>query len=226
VVSTADASTRPPAPTPLPAPVWTTPAKSNVCTEYLREPIYSLTFPTREGCQNWVQARSCQPGFTCFDGCNWRQCNYSGDGMSSTLLACSVALVPDVPFQPGTTKPSAQLDWAWVITQLKSALRPRERHMFVVGFAEPSEGANAAAVARLAEQRAKAITKQLVHHGLDAKRITTKVGDAEAYRRNYVAAALQRVRFEFDPGERVRDDFEPSSREYQEFCGVKPRRGE
>jgi hypothetical protein len=188
--------------------------------------MYSLTFPTREGCQKWVQERSCQPGFQCFDGCNWRQCNDAGDGMDSTLLACSVSVVPDVHFEPGTSKPSHQLDWAGMVTQLKITLRPRERRMIVVGYADASEAASAAAVTRLAELRAKTIVQQLVKHGLDHKRIVSRVGDLQTLRRSGVAFDEERVRFEFDPGERVRDDYEPSEREYKEFCGVKPRRGE
>jgi hypothetical protein len=127
----------------------------------------ALTFPTREGCQKWVQERSRQPGFQCFDGCNWRQCNDAGDGMDSTLLACSVSVVPYVHFEPGTSKPSHQLDWAGMVTQFKIALRPRERRLIVVGYAEASEAASAAAVTRLAELRAKTIVQQLVKHGLD-----------------------------------------------------------
>jgi hypothetical protein len=116
-----------------PAHVWTTPDQSNLCTEYERAPIYSLTFPTREGCQKWVQERSCQPGFSCFDGCNWRGCDYGGDSMTSTLLSCSVSIAPYVHFAPGTSKPTERLDWAWMVTQFKIALRPRERQMIVVG---------------------------------------------------------------------------------------------
>jgi hypothetical protein len=146
--------------------------------------------------------------------------------MTSTLLSCSVSIVPYVHFEPGTSKPTERLDWAWIVTQFKIALRPRERRLIVVGYADASEAANAAEVTRLAELRAKTIAQQLVKHGLDPRRIVSRVGDLEALRSSGVAFDEERVRFEFDPWQRVRDDYEPNSREYREFCGVKPRRGQ
>jgi hypothetical protein len=146
--------------------------------------------------------------------------------MTTTLASCSISVVSHVHFEPGTSKPSERLDWAWMVAQLKVTLRPRERRMIVVGYADASEAASAAAVTRLAELRAKTIAQQLVKHGLDPKRIVSRVGDLEALRSSGVAFDEERVRFEFDPWQRVRDDYEPNSREYRDFCGVKPRRGQ
>jgi hypothetical protein len=129
-VSTAPVPTAPSAVTLLPAPsasaaapvvstppappqhVWTTPEQSNVCTEYERAPLYTPTYETREACEEWVKARSCQPGFSCFDGCNWRTCTDRGDGMNTTLLGCHFGVVAHFEFQTNATKLSPEPDWA------------------------------------------------------------------------------------------------------------------
>jgi len=207
-------------------PVWTTPKSSNVCTEYARAPLYAQIYYTREECEKWVRERGCQPGYRCFDGCNWGGCMPGGDAMTSTSMMCWVAFTSDIHFEPGTSKLSRQPDWKFLVTQIQGAFRAPERHLLVLGYTEPSEVDNVAAQGQLAQQRAQVVLKELTKRGLPAKRIVAKVGDAEQLPPMGEEADLYRVHFEFDPGERVRNDYEPASLEYQEFCGVKPRRGE
>jgi outer membrane protein OmpA-like peptidoglycan-associated protein len=213
---------------PPPKPVWTTPKQSNVCTEYERPPSEALSFETRAACEKWVQERSCQPGFTCFDGCNWRTCTSGGDTTISTLLECSVALAVDLQFQANTAKlQTAEPDWTVIVAGLERALRPAERSITVLGYVEPQEArGNAVAQRRLGLQRAQSIIKELVARGIAANRLVAKVGDATALGPRRADSVLRRVRLEPVPAWRVPDDFEPSSREYQEFCGAKSPRGE
>lgn len=222
-VAASPSASAPPAP---PKSVWTTPNQSNVCTEYARAPLNSPSFDTREACQTWVQERSCQPGFTCFDGCNWRTCTSGGDTTISTLVECSVALLVDLQFRANTAKLSAEPDWAVVVAGVERVLRPPERSIAVLGYVEPKEaGGNAVAQKRLGLQRAQGIIKELVERGIAADRLVAKLGAASALAPR-TDTGLRRVRLEPVPAWRVHDDYEPSSREYQEFCGSKSGRGE
>jgi outer membrane protein OmpA-like peptidoglycan-associated protein len=216
----------PPGPPP-PKPVWTTPEKSNLCAEYARASLYSPSYDTREACEKWVKERSCQPGFSCFDGCNWRTCTSHGDGMIGTLLGCSFGLAVELEFQADTTKLSPEPDWTTLLTGVQRVLRAPERTMIVLGYAEANEaGGNAAAQQQLALQRARVVVKALLKRGIAANRMVAKVGERAALPRRDDAFAWRRVRIELDPAERVRNDFESSSPEYQDFCGAKSRRGE
>lgn len=214
-------------PVPPPKLVWSTPSKSNDCVE-VRAPVSGPSFDTREACEKWVRDRSCQPGFTCFDGCNWRTCASGGDTTISTLLECSVALAVDLQFQANTAKlQTAEPDWAVIVAGLERALRSPERSITVLGYVEPKEArGNAVAQRRLGLQRAQNIVTELVARGIAANRLVAKLGDASALGPRRTDTVLRRVRLEPVPAWRVPDDFEPSSREYQEFCGAKSPRGE
>jgi outer membrane protein OmpA-like peptidoglycan-associated protein len=214
-------------PVPPPKLVWSTPSRSNVCTGYARAPVSGPSFDTREACEKWVQERSCQPGFTCFDGCNWRTCTSGGETTISTLVECSVALAVELKFQANTAKLSAEPDWAVIVAGIERALRPHERSITVLGYVEPNEArGHAGAQRRLGLQRAQVVVKELGERGIATHRLVAKLGDASAFGPRRTDAVLRRVRLEPVPAWRVRDDFEPSSREYQEFCGAKPHRGE
>lgn len=225
-IATARVASAPPVPPPK--PVWTTPHQSNVCTQYARAPVSGPSFDTREACEKWVQERSCQPGFTCFDGCNWRTCTSGGDTTISTLVECSVALAVNLQFQANTAKlQTAEPDWAVIVAGLERALRPPERSIAVLGYVEPKEAqGNAVAQRRLGLARAQSIIKELVARGIAGNRLVAKLGDASALGPGRTDTVLRRVRLEPVPAWRVPDDFEPSSREYQEFCGAKSHRGE
>lgn len=214
----------PASPPPLET-VWTTPEQSNVCTEYQRAPMAMPTYETREACEEWVKKRSCQPGYTCYDGCNWNTCTVRGDGMNTTLLGCTFGVAFHFEFRAGTTKVSSETDWGTWVPALQRVLRVPERNLTMLGYAEASEAGNAEAQKRLALRRARLIVQELAKRGIAPDRMIAKVGDPAAFP-GRDAFVWRRVRIEFDPAYRVREDFEPSSSEYQEFCGVKPRRGE
>ncbi|HEX2873244.1 MAG TPA: hypothetical protein VHP33_18425 [Polyangiaceae bacterium] len=214
------------APEPPPK-VWTTPERSNVCTEYARAPAAMPTYETREACEEWVKQRSCQPGYTCYDGCNWNTCTGRGEGMISTLLGCTFGVAYDFEFQTGTTKLSSEPDWSMWVPGLQRALRVPERKMTLLGYAEAKEAqGNAEAQKRLALRRAQLIVRELEKRGIAPNRMLANVGDPAAFPRRNDAFAWRRVRIELEPAYRVRGDFEPGSSEYEEFCGVKSRRGE
>lgn len=215
-------------PVPEPPPqVWTTPENSNVCTEYQRAPVAMPTYETREACEEWVNKRFCQPGYTCYDGCNWNTCTVRGDGMITTALGCTFDVVFAFEFQPGTTKLRPEPDWATWVPGLERALRVPERNLILLGYAEANEArGNADAQKRLALRRAQLIVRELEKRGIAPNRMLAKVGDPAAFPRRNDGFAWRRVRIELDPAYRVRGDFEPGSPQYEEFCDVKSRRGE
>ena len=185
------------------------------------------TYETREACEEWVKNRFCQPGYVCFDGCNWNTCTRRGDGMITTLIGCTFGVAYDFEFRAGTTKLNPEPDWDMWVTGLQRVLRAPQRKLTMLGYADASDApGNAEAQKRLALRRAQLIVQELAKRGIAPDRMVAKVGDPAAFPRRDDAFAWRRVHIEFDPAYRVRDDFEPSSSEYQEFCGVKPHRGE
>lgn len=195
-----------------------------MCTEFARGPQSTSTFDTREACEEWVRTRYCQPGFRCFDGCNWNTCTRDGSTTISTLLGCSMTFLVNFEFQANTVKLNAEPDWAIAVAGVERALRPAERTVSVLGYTEPNEArGHTDAQKRLALQRAQLIVKELVKRGVAANRLVAKVGDASVFGARRWDSVLRRVRLELVPEWGVRDDFQPDSREYQEFCGANPR---
>jgi outer membrane protein OmpA-like peptidoglycan-associated protein len=224
--SPAAASASAPAASPPAAPTaaeptrarWTTLPDSDDCVE-----LSSLSrtdfakFPSKAECEAWVAARVCRPGFRCFDGCNWRQCDHVGSGIDQTLALCSPGIVRFV-FASGQSKPDPSTKWAELVDVITTRLHGTDRKLLVRGYAAPDEAKNVTALARLAQARADAVARELVQRGIPRKKLAIEVGttadlpqhDAE---RSLVVVSLR-------PEQPVRDDFEPSSSEYRLFCGA------
>jgi hypothetical protein len=212
------------APVAPPSPRWTTLADSDTCVE-LQPRVYNdfATFPTQPECEAWVKKRHCRPGFHCFDGCNWRSCDYSGFAIEQTYAACSPGVVQFV-FEPGESKPGPSTNWPAVIDMITSRLRAPSRKLQLRGYAAPDEAKNAAGVARLARARADAVARELAQRGISRKRLVIEVGSAAEIWGDYPERSVSLVMVSVLPEEPLRDDFEPRSSEYRQFCAARAAR--
>jgi outer membrane protein OmpA-like peptidoglycan-associated protein len=227
----APASARPPAtasaapaeahaPVAPPSPRWTTLADSDTCAE-LKPHVYNdfATFPTRPECEAWVKNRHCRPGFHCFDGCNWRSCDYSGSSMETTFASCSPGIV-QFEFEPGQSKIGPSTNWPFVIDSITSRLRAPSRKLQLRGYAAPDEAKSAASVARLARARADAVAQQLAQRGISRRLLVIEVGSAAEIREHDPERSASVVMVSLLPAQPLRDDFDPRSSEHRLFCGA------
>jgi hypothetical protein len=190
--------------------VWTTPADSDVCTEYAPESAPGFAqLETQQACERWVKARRCRPGFRCFDGCNYVACNADGSDTMSTLMFCAVGVRTTVEFAPKSAKLGEAPDWGTLLQSIQSILRVRERVLHVRGFATTAEAPSDDARQRLALQRAEVVRATLVKHGADASRMIAEANRPEAGQ----PEDQRQVRFEFLPNDVRREDLDPDSEE-------------
>jgi outer membrane protein OmpA-like peptidoglycan-associated protein len=213
------------APAPRAGPRWTTLTDSDVCIE-LEPTTYTdyATFATQPECKAWTESRRCRPGFHCFDGCNWRNCNDSGSAMETTLAGCSPGIVQFV-FEAGQSKLGPSAHWPAVIDMITGRLRAPQRKLQIRGYAGPDEAKSAAGVARLARTRAEAVARELAQRGISRQRLVIEAGSAaeiqEIQERSPTQVASL-VTVSVLPEHSLRDDFEPKSSEYRLFCGARP----
>ena len=195
--------------------VWTTPADSDVCTEYARGSAPEFAqFETQQSCESWVKARRCRPGFRCFDGCNYLACYADGSDTISTLMFCAVAIRTTVEFAPKSAKLGKAPDWATLLASIQSILRVRERVLHVSGFASRAEAPSDDARQRLALQRAEVVRAALVKRGADASRVIAEANRPETGQ----PEDQHEVRFEFLPNDVRREDLDPNSEQYRDYC--------
>lgn len=205
----------------LPRPRWTTLSNSDTCVE-LEPRKYSefATFPSQAECEAWVRERACRPGFSCFDGCNWRSCDARGFGIEETLAACPPGIVI-FQFDRAATKYRDSVDWAWIRDSIKERIQAPERKLLIRGYAATDEAKDTAGVRRLAKARADIVARDLVERGVPRTRMVIAVGsesDFPPYRTERSLVDVSRL-----PAHPVRDDFEPNTTEYRMFCGARLR---
>jgi outer membrane protein OmpA-like peptidoglycan-associated protein len=163
--------------------------------------------------------RLCQPGYRCFDGCNWRWCDSTGSHFTQTDLSCS--LVYAIRFQRGTSEPVDLSLSPAMRDPLKRRLQNPQRRLRLVGYAEETEAADDALRRQLAQARAERVRQLLIKEGIAARRLQVEVGDSHELRADNSSLSLELVVLRNDPPDPVRGDFEPSSPEYQHFCGAR-----
>jgi hypothetical protein len=179
---------------------------------------------TQPECKAWTESRRCRPGFHCFDGCNWRNCNDAGSAIETTLAACSPGIVQFV-FEAGQSKIGASTDWPFVMDMITGRLRAPQRKLQIRGYAGPDEAKNAAGVARLARTRAEAVARELAQRGISRRRLVIEAGSAAEIQEIQEGSPTQSaslVGVSVLPEQPLREDFEPKSSEYRLFCDARP----
>ena len=203
--------------------VWTTAPDTDVCIEYGKRqaPDFSQ-FDAKPACEEWVRERRCRPGMSCNNGCNDVGCDGTGMSMRSTLLGCEVALAVDpIEFPAKSAKLPAALSWDKAVGGLERLFRLPSRKLKIIGFALPSEAASPVAVKHLARQRAEAVAKVLVSHGLARARLVIQVGEPSTF--GVEGYRVGRVSLQLDPNQLEPQEYEPSFPGYENLCWVKYR---
>jgi|GEM_PF-6242927 len=180
-------------------------------------PPNSSASSTSSSASSTSSAWRCQPGYRCFDGCNWGACDPTGTFFTRTDLSCDLSFA--IRFEAGTSEPEGSSLSPHLHDSLKKRLRNPQRRLRLVGYAGETEAASDAHRRQLAQRRAERVQKLLINEGISAQRLAVEVGDVRELDSAELGQRLVILRD--DPPGPVRSDFEPSSPEYLHFCGAR-----